>query len=583
MHVHFLQDLAIVMTAAGLVTVLFHRMGQPVVLGYLLAGLIIGPHTPPAVWIRDEETIKTLAELGVVFLMFSLGLHFSLRRLVSVGGTAVVAAVLEIVLMLWIGYEVGRFFGWATMDSLFLGATLSISSTTIIVKALTDMRRQNEPFASLIFGILIVEDLLAIGMIVMLSGVATTGTLKVDEVLATAGKLSVFLTVTLVAGLIAVPRMLDYVARFNSRETLLISTLGLCFGLSLVAVKLGYSVALGAFLIGAIIAESKQRGEIEKLIEPVRDLFSAVFFVAVGMMIEPAVVWEYALPIVVISGAVVVGKVVSCWLGTFVTGNGTRTSLQVGMGLAQIGEFSFIIAALGHSLNVTSDFLYPIVVTVSAITTMLTPMLIRRSDPTMDWIERVAPRSMMTYLEIYSRWVGAHRSRPTVSSPIRDAVRRAAIQIGINVAIVTGMLIAAPYVVAEVEHLLPQVPEWLGGTRGLAWLGAMVLALPVLVASVRKVRAMSMLLADVTVPSSQKRSHTVTVRSVVSSVVLAFALLAMGLWLAVLSAILLPPWPVLVMFVLLLITIATLAYRRLVRVYANAQAALHETLSHPPE
>ena len=371
MHtVTFLQDLAVVMIVAGVVTVIFHRIRQPVVLGYILAGAIIGPHTPPVPLIHDEATITTLAELGVVLLMFSLGLEFNLRKLRQVGGGALMAALLEIVLMVWVGYEIGRWFGWSTMDNIFLGAILSISSTTIIVKALAELGKAKEPFAQLIFGILIIEDILAIGMIASLSGIAMTGAVGLGEIATTIGKLAVFLVAALVVGLIAVPRLIGYVARFKSNEMLLVSVLGLCFGVSLLAVKLGYSSALGAFVIGAVVAEAREIHRIENLIEPVRDMFSAIFFVAIGLLIDPGMLARYWFPILILSAAVVAGKVLTCSFGAFVAGNDSRTSLRAGMGLAQIGEFSFIIASLGLTLKVTSDFLYPIAVAVSTITTL---------------------------------------------------------------------------------------------------------------------------------------------------------------------------------------------------------------------
>jgi K+:H+ antiporter len=285
-----------------------------VVLGYLVAGIIIGPHTPPFQLIHDEDAIATLAELGVVFLMFSLGLEFSIRKLARVGATAVVAALAEIVLMLWLGYEIGRWFGWGTMDAVFLGAMLAISSTTIIVKALDELGMKRERFAQLIFGILIVEDILAIGMIALLSGIAATGTLAAGAVLATLGQLALFLVVALVVGILAVPRLLAHVARFRRDEMLLITVLGLCFGFCLLVVQLGYSLALGAFVIGAVMAESRQLAAIERLTAPLTDMFSAIFFVAIGLMIDPRVLAQYAVPIAVITVAVVVGKVLTCSL-----------------------------------------------------------------------------------------------------------------------------------------------------------------------------------------------------------------------------------------------------------------------------
>jgi len=291
MHAHaisFIQDLAVLMLTAGMVTILCHRFRQPVVLGYILAGFLIGPHMPlfelagmsKGGLINDEESIKTLAELGVIFLMFCLGLEFSLRKLFSVGATAFFAAFMEILLMVWLGWEVGQFFGWTRMDSIFLGAILAMSSTTIIVKALSDLKMKHERFAQQIFGVLIVEDILGIGIIALLSGIAVSGNVEPGEVFSTVGKLSLFMIVALVIGILLVPRLLAYVAKFESSEMLLITVLGLCFGFCLLVVKLQYSMVLGAFLIGAIMAESRQLVQIEKLIEPVRDMFSAIFFVA---------------------------------------------------------------------------------------------------------------------------------------------------------------------------------------------------------------------------------------------------------------------------------------------------------------
>src|SRR2546426_5497815 len=440
MHgIAFLQDLAVVMIVAGLVTVVFHRFKQPVVLGYILAGVIIGPHTPPFPFINNQETIQTLAELGVILLMFSLGLEFSLGKVKQVGHTAFIAAFLEIMLMVWVGYEIGRLFGWGTMDSIFLGAMLSISSTTIIIKALAELGKTKERFAQLIFGILIIEDILAIVMIALLSVIAMTGALSVGEIGLTIGKLGIFLTAALVIGLLAVPRLLGYVARFKSNEMLLITVLGLCFGFSLLAVKLGYSVALGAFIIGAVIAEAREIGRIEILTEPIRDMFSAIFFVAIGLLIDPAILLEHWLPVLVITLVVVIGKVITCSFGTFLAGNDSRTSLRVGMGLAQIGEFSFIIASLGVTLHVTSGFLYPVAVAVSAVTTLLTPYLIRGADGLANWFDREAPRSLVGYLELYTQWVGQLGGHRHASMAW---MRKWLWQMGLNAALIAAVFVS---------------------------------------------------------------------------------------------------------------------------------------------
>lgn len=376
----FIQDLAIVMLVAGLITVLCHQLKQPIVFGYIIAGVIIGPYTPPFSFISDLGTIHTLADLGVIFLLFSLGLEFNLPKLSKVGITAFISAFSEIILMMWLGYEIGLLFHWSKVDALFLGAILSISSTTIIVKALDELGLKKEAFAQLIFGILVLEDIFAILILALLSSIAITGSLQVADVIVTVSKLTSFLIISLLLGILLVPRLLAYVAKFKSNEMLLISVLGLCFGFCLLVLKLKYSIALGAFIIGAIIAESQQLAKIEKIIIPIRDMFSAIFFVSVGLLFDPRILVQYTLPIIVITIAVIIGKVITCSLATYLTGQDGKTAMRVGMGLAQIGEFSFIIASLGVALQVTGTFLYSIAVAVSMITTLFTPYLIKHSD-----------------------------------------------------------------------------------------------------------------------------------------------------------------------------------------------------------
>jgi len=569
------------MIVAGLVTIICHRFKQPVVLGYILAGVIIGPHTPPFPLIHDEETINTLAELGVILLMFSLGLEFNLGKLKKVGGAAFIAAFLEILLMVWVGYEIGHAFGWSTMDCIFLGAILSISSTTIIVKVLGELGKTKERFAQLIFGILIIEDILAIAMIALLSGIAMTGTLNVADVGITLGKLGIFLVMTLVAGLILVPRLIGYVARFKSNEMLLITVLGLCFGFSLLAVKLGYSVALGAFLIGAIIAEAREIHRIEALTEPVRDMFSAIFFVTIGLLIDPQMLAAYWLPVLVITAAVVGGKIVTCSFGAFVGGNDSRTSLRVGMGLAQIGEFSFIIASLGLTLNVTSKFLYPIAVAVSVLTTLLTPYLIKNADGAVNWFDRVAPKPLGNSLEIYTRWVGQLGGQREASFATK-LMRRWIGQMLLNVALITGVFIAAAY-------LERNPPGWLSGQRfgeetlkAMLWLAAVVVSLPMFIATFRKLEALGMLLAELKVSEAAAGKRTAAIRAVVAQVVPVAGMAALGLFVLVLSSTLLPSFHVLLLLLGIVACVTWLLWRAFIKVYSKAQVALQETFAQSP-
>lgn len=411
MHLTFLQDLAIVMAVSAAVMVLCQRFHQPVVLGYILAGLIIGPHTPPFPLITEPQSIQTLSELGVIFLLFGIGLEFNLRKLLRVGLVSMFAATTEILLMTWLGFTLGKLFGWSAMDSVFLGAILSVSSTTIIAKVLMEAGRLRERFAQVILGILIVEDLLAIVIIAVLSGIATTGTLTVGEMTAAAGKVSAFVLGTLLLGVWLVPKLLRYIHRFQNVEMTTITVLGLCFGVSLIAAKLGFSVALGAFLIGAVIAESRQVREIIHRIEPIRDMFTAIFFVSVGMMLDPGIMITFAVPILLVTVVTIVGKLISCGLATFLAGYEPATALRVGLGLAQIGEFSFIIAQLGQATRVTSAFLYPIAVSVSGITTITTPFLMRYTDRIVEFLTRYAPKPLVTVGNVYMSWL--ERARAT--------------------------------------------------------------------------------------------------------------------------------------------------------------------------
>ncbi|MBJ2245840.1 MULTISPECIES: cation:proton antiporter [Pseudomonas] len=578
MHaISFIQDLAVIMLVAGVVTILFHRLKQPVVLGYIVAGFIIGPHTPPFGLIHDEDTIKTLAELGVIFLMFCLGLEFSLRKLFKVGATAFIAAFLEIVLMIWIGYEIGRWFDWSTMDSLFLGAILAISSTTIIVKALNDLKMKDQRFAQLIFGVLIVEDILGIGIIALLSSIAVSGTVSSGEVFSTVGKLSLFMIVALVIGILLVPRLLAYVARFESNEMLLITVLGLCFGFCLLVVKLEYSMVLGAFLIGAIMAESRQLIKIERLIEPVRDMFSAIFFVAIGLMIDPNILLQYAWPIAVITVAVVLGKMLSCGLGAFIAGNDGRTSLRVGMGLSQIGEFSFIIAALGMTLQVTSDFLYPVAVAVSAITTLLTPYLIRGADPLSLKIAAVMPKRMSRVFGMYGEWLRSIQPQGE-GAMLASMIRKIILQVGVNLALVIAIFFAGSFFAARIGGYLEGWVSDQSWQKALIWGGALLLSLPFLIAAYRKLKALSMLLAEMSVKPEMAGRHTQRVRRVIAELIPILSLLVIFLLLAALSASILPTNKLLVLIAVVTAAVAAVLWRWFIRVHTRMQVALLETL-----
>jgi CPA2 family monovalent cation:H+ antiporter-2 len=578
MHPQLLQDLAIIMMFAAVSIVVFQRLNQPVVLGYILVGMIIGPHTPPYALVTDQHTIETLGEIGVVLLMFSLGLHFNLRSLAAVGGTAVVAALLEIVVMIGVGYGIGRAFGWGTMDSLFLGAILSVSSTTIIIKALQGLGKTEERFAKLIFGVLIVEDIAAIALLALLSGIATTGSLSVGNVMHTLMMLSIFLVVVVLLGLLLVPRVLHYVARFKSPETTLVAVLGLCFGVALLAHKFGYSVALGAFLIGAVVSEAREHAQISELVEPVRDMFSAVFFVTVGMLIQPQMILEYALPILVITIAVVVGKIVTCSFGAFISGNDTKTSIQVGFGLSQIGEFSFIIASLGVTLGVTSDFLYPIAVTVSAITTLLTPYLIRSSDSASSLFLRITPGAVSQSMTLYNR---SSPDRHPADVATRHMLRRWALQVALNLFLIIALFVTAGALSIQENRWLPHLPAWTGGEKTFLWFAALLLALPLLVPLFFKLRAISLYMAERSLTESARSDYAL--RALIANLMLAAMCTVVSLLVLGLSWAMLPPWPILVIQLLIVLLVLVLLWRHFVRVYASAQGTLRDVLAKQPE
>jgi CPA2 family monovalent cation:H+ antiporter-2 len=413
METHLLQDLAVVMTAAGAMTLLCHYLKQPVVIGYLLAGFLIGPYTPPFSLISDLHSIHTMAELGLVFLLFSLGLEFNLPKIRKVGLSAGLAALLEVIAMLTIGYFVGQLFGWSKTDSIFLGAILSISSTTIIVKVFMDFKMIQEKFVQVVFGILVLEDIVAVAILSILSGLGSQGGPNPTTILFSFLRIGLFVTLFLLLGLFLVPKFLHWISKFKSKEVTGIVTLGICLGGALLAHFFNLSIALGAFLAGAVVAASKEIHEIEEWIHPVRDMFSAIFFVSAGMLIQPQLLWEFKWPIAVVTIATIFGKVISGSMGSFLAGYDVKTSARIGMSLAQIGEFSFVIASLGITLKVTSDFLYPLAVTVSSLTTLATPYLIRNSDPWVEKLKQIAPPHLKLFLNRYGVWLAKTMANKT--------------------------------------------------------------------------------------------------------------------------------------------------------------------------
>ena len=397
-----ISDLALILICAGVMTLVFKRLKQPLVLGYIVAGFLASPHFTLTPSVIDTASIHTWSEIGVIFLLFALGLEFSFKKLVKVGGTAVIAACAIIFSMIMIGMTVGWTFGWKSMDCLYLGGMLAMSSTTIIYKAFDDFGLRQQRFAGLVLSILIIEDILAIVLMVLLSTVAVSQNFEGGEMVYSIGKLVFFLILWFVVGIYLIPIFLKRSKKWVSSETMLILSLAMCFGMVVLAAKVGFSPAFGAFIMGSILAETVEAETIEKLVAPVKDLFGAIFFVSVGMMVDPAMIVEYIGPIITITLAILLGQTIFGTCGVILSGQPLKVAMQCGFSLTQIGEFAFIIASLGVSLNVTSSFLYPIVVAVSVITTFLTPYMIRLAVPAYNLVEKKMPEKWKLMLERYT-------------------------------------------------------------------------------------------------------------------------------------------------------------------------------------
>lgn len=397
-----ISDLAFILILGAIVTVLFKWLRQPVVLGYIVAGFLASPHFYYLPSVTTESNIEFWAQLGIVVLLFSLGLEFSFKKLLGVGGSAVVTALVIVVGMMATGFVIGRLLHFSSMNSLFLGGMLSMSSTTIIIKAFTDLNIRRKKFASLVFAVLIVEDLFAVLMMVILSSIALNNSVEGSQMLLSVGKLVFFLVIWFLVGVYLLPTLLNKIRRFLNNETLLIVSVGLCFGMAVFSVYCGFSLALGAFVMGSIIAGISYAERIEAVITPVKDLFGAVFFISVGMMVNLDIIIEYLSPILILSAVVVVGMIVFGTFGMLITGQPLRIAIESGFSLTQIGEFAFIIASLGMSLGVLEPTIYPIVVAVSVITTFTTPYFIRMADPVYSFVERHLPQRLHFLIDRYS-------------------------------------------------------------------------------------------------------------------------------------------------------------------------------------
>ncbi|MGI8400488.1 MAG: cation:proton antiporter [Gemmatimonadaceae bacterium] len=454
----FLQNLAVVLCVAAVATVVFRRLRQPVVFGYLLAGLIIGPHISIPL-VADPQTVRALSELGVILLMFSLGLEFSIRKLVLVSQKAGAVALFECSVMISVGYLVGQMLGFTRLESIFAGAIVGISSTTIIVKAYQEQQVKGR-VTELVFGILIIEDLIAIFLLTILTTISRSGAITPTDLALTAIRLAMFLAALIGFGLLTVPRAIRAVQRLGQPETTLVASIGICFAAALLALSFGYSVALGAFIAGSLVAESGEQLEIEQLVRPVRDMFAAIFFVSVGMMIDPTALTEHWGAVLALTLAVIVGKVLAVTIGAFLAGHGRRTAMKAGMSLAQIGEFSFIIASVGVVSGVIGGWMYPVAIVVSAITTLTTPVLIKLSNKAAASIDHWLPEPIQTVAALYTSWIERVRSTPRLPTE-RSRTNRIIRIILLDAALITGIVIGVGVELGRLSVIV-------GGMLGMA-------------------------------------------------------------------------------------------------------------------
>ena len=399
---YLVKDLALILMVAGIVTIIFKKLKQPLVLGYIVAGFLVSPHMPYTMSVIDESDIKTWADIGVIFTLFSLGLDFSFKKIVKMGASPIIATVVIVFSMMMLGISVGHGFGWSKMDCIFLGGMLAMSSTTIIYKAFDDMGLRQQKFAGMVMSVLILEDILAIVMMVMLSAIAGGSNPDGEQMLGSIVKIGFFLVLWFIVGIFAIPWFLRSVRKLVNNETLLIVALGLCCGMAVLSTKVGFSSAFGAFVMGSILAETVEAEKIIKLVEPVKNLFGAIFFVSVGMLVDPKILVEYALPILALVCTILVGQAILGTLGFMLGGESLKSAMRCGFSMSQIGEFSFIIASLGLSLGVISNFLYPVVVAVPVITTFLTPYMIRLATPTYLVMEKHLPDKLINVLNHFA-------------------------------------------------------------------------------------------------------------------------------------------------------------------------------------
>lgn len=470
-----IQDLAFILILGAGVTVLFKWIKQPVVLGYIVAGFLASPNFTVLPSVTTAENIEFWAQIGIIVLLFSLGLEFSFKKLLSVGSSAIVTALIIVTGMMITGYVIGHLMGFSNINSLFLGSMLSMSSTTIIIKAFNDLGLQQKKFASLVFAVLIVEDLFAVLMMVLLSSVAINNDIEGTEMLFSIGKLVFFLIIWFLTGVYIIPSAFGKIRKYLNNETLLIISMGLCLGMAVFSVLCGFSLALGAFVMGSILAGTIYAERIEKVTEPVKDLYGSVFFISVGMMVQPNIILEYWQPILTLSLAVIIGMIVFGTIGMLATGQTLKVAIQSGFSLTQIGEFAFIIASLGMSLGVLEPNIYPIVVAVSVITTFTTPYFIRMADPVYGFVERHLPERLKFLIDRYS---DENSTGETDNNTWKTLLKRYAWRIILYAIILIAVtLVCTRFMLPWLDEILPEWSKIITAVAGIITMSPFLLAM----------------------------------------------------------------------------------------------------------
>jgi CPA2 family monovalent cation:H+ antiporter-2 len=581
-EIQFIRDLACVMLAAGVVVVVFPRLRLPVLLGYIVAGVLIGPHVP---WrfLTDQRTMQSIANLGVVLLMFTLGLDSSLRKLRALGAGVMLAALFEAGLMLWVGIEIGRLAGMGARESLFLGGVICFSSTMIALRTVADCGWRGETFVPGMVGMLVSEEVLTVVLITVLSALAAGSADTAGIAFTVLWRMLLFVAAALVLGLLVLPRLLDWLARRGRDEPLLVAALAICFGGCLLAAWEGFSVALGAFLAGVVVAEARCSERIVRLVRPVRDMFAAIFFVAIGLLLDPAQMLPWLWPALGLALAVIVGKTIACSVGAFVcVGRGARDALRTGLTMAQVGEFSFVIAALGISAGAVGEFLYPLIVTAAVLCMLASPLLLRVEPLLLRGARRATPEPVRLLARGYHDWVhGTARVKGDVV--LTRMLRRLLWHIAVNLVLVCAVFGIGAFISAMLPRWSPHLPLPGVARRSLIWAVALFVSLPMLIAVYRKADALGMLLAELGISEQIHGVRTVGLRRLFGKLVPLGALTGMALLVTALGSSILPPRGVLVALLAIVAFVAWFLWGALIRIHARVQAALRDLIEQGPQ